>query len=116
LRLGYPSPRHLQAELTSEDILYWRAYSILEPWGDTREDFRMGLIASILFNSNRGKDVDPKMWYHFFPNVDAPEQAVAKPHEPQTKEELEASCEAAISAFKAWNMRFEGKKTPTKGR
>lgn len=33
----------------------WRQYDALFPFGDVRADWRMGTIASMIFNVNRGK-------------------------------------------------------------
>lgn len=43
------------AEMTSVQFAEWMAYSKLEPWGEERDDLRMGIIASTIANVNRGK-------------------------------------------------------------
>ena len=42
--------------MTWGELLEWREFYALEPWGDERADLRSGIVASILANTNR----DPK--------------------------------------------------------
>ena len=71
LALGYPHPRYLQPLLTSQDLTDWHAYSLLEPFGGAREDYRAGTLAALAYNVNRDtkKDRDGKRWFDFFANV-----------------------------------------------
>ena len=41
--------------LTSRQIAEWDAYSMLEPFGPRHEDWRAGMIASVIANPNRKK-------------------------------------------------------------
>ena len=43
------------AEMTSLQFAEWIAFSRLEPWGEERDDLRMGLVASTIANVNRSK-------------------------------------------------------------
>lgn len=40
--------------LTAKKFLEWEAYSILEPFDDTRADYRSASIATVIANVNRG--------------------------------------------------------------
>lgn len=37
-------------ELTSTQLSEWMAYDLIEPFGEEREDFRMGILASTIAN------------------------------------------------------------------
>lgn len=47
----------------------WLAYFQLEPFGPVQEDLRSGWIASLIYNSNRGKDAEAKGPEFFFPSL-----------------------------------------------
>jgi hypothetical protein len=102
LHLGYPSPRHLVKHLTSEDITYWRAYYALEPFGQVRVDKELGAIAALLYNVNREKGAEAKMWYDFNPNVDMP-----RSEKQQEVEDVQRSNEAAIAWVQGYNVRYK---------
>ena len=44
--------------MTSTEFVQWKEYYRLEPFGEERADYRMGVIASILANVNRRKKTD----------------------------------------------------------
>lgn len=46
----------LQASIGHAEYMEWRAYYQIEPWDETRADWRAGMIASVIANVNRGKD------------------------------------------------------------
>lgn len=42
-------------EISSRQFAEWMGYARLEPFGEDRDDLRMGIIASTIANANRGK-------------------------------------------------------------
>jgi len=67
-------------EISSRDFAEWMAYSRLEPWGERREDLRMGIIASTIANGNRGKNQKPFKPADFLPEfeIETEEEAQAR--------------------------------------
>jgi len=59
LALGIPVGEMLR-RMTSSELSEWMAYDSLEPFGERRADLRAGIISSLIFNVNRGKNVKPK--------------------------------------------------------
>lgn len=68
------------SEITSRQFAEWLAYSRLEPWGEDRDDLRMGIIASTIANSNRGKNQKPFTPQQFMPRFEqeTEEEAAAR--------------------------------------
>jgi len=68
------------AEMTSLQLSEWMAYSKLEPWGEEREDLRMGIVASTIANVNRPKGKKPYKPTDFTPTfeVESEEEAAAR--------------------------------------
>lgn len=58
------------SEITSRQFAEWMAYSQLEPWGEERDDLRMGIVASTIANSNRGKGQKPYKPQDFMPSFE----------------------------------------------
>jgi hypothetical protein len=58
------------AEMTSPQFAEWMAYSRLEPWGEERDDLRMGIVASTVANVNRSKDRKPYKPTDFMPSFE----------------------------------------------
>lgn len=77
------------AEITSVQFAEWMAYSRLEPWGQDRDDLRMGIVASTIANVNRGKNQKPFKPDDFIPDFE-PET------EEQAAERLIAKAMAAL--------------------
>lgn len=67
----------------------WMAYSALEPWGEERDDLRMGIVASTIANANRGKNTKAYSPQDFMPAFE-PET------EEQAAERLIAKARAAL--------------------
>ena len=65
------------SEITSRQFAEWMAYSRLEPWGEDRDDLRMGIVASVIANSNRGKGKKPYKPQDFMPNFEPEDEAAA---------------------------------------
>jgi hypothetical protein len=72
------------SEISSLQFAEWMAYSGLEPWGEERDDLRMGIIASTIANVNRGKNTKPFKPTDFMPSFEqeteeqAAERMIAK--------------------------------------
>lgn len=45
--------RELLARTDSRELSEWMAYFSMEPWGTEIEDWRAGMIASVIANANR---------------------------------------------------------------
>jgi hypothetical protein len=68
------------AEMTSSQLSEWMAYSKVEPFGEDRDDLRMGIVASTVANANRGKGKKPFKPQDFMPTfeVESEEEAAAR--------------------------------------
>jgi flagellar basal body rod protein FlgC len=72
------------SEISSVQFAEWIAYSTLEPWGEERDDLRMGIMASTIANANRGKNQKPYKPQDFMPSFEqeteeqAAERLIAK--------------------------------------
>lgn len=55
----------------------WMAYSTLEPWGEERDDLRMGIVASTIANANRGKNTKAYSPQDFMPKFEPEPEDVA---------------------------------------
>lgn len=44
------------SEMSSAQLAEWMAYEQIEPWGESRADLRLGIMASTVANIFRGKD------------------------------------------------------------
>ena len=77
------------AEIVQLQFAEWMAYSTLEPWGEERDDLRMGIVASTIANANRGKNQKPYKPQDFMPSFE-PET------EEQAAERLDSEGEAAL--------------------
>lgn len=66
--------RELLARVNSRELAEWRAYELIEPFGEQRADLRAAIVASVMANAFRGKDqraYEPK---DFMPKFDEPQQ------------------------------------------
>lgn len=54
-------------EITSRELSEWMAYNEIEPFGEDREDLRMGIIASTIANVNRASGKKPYKPQDFMP-------------------------------------------------
>lgn len=66
-----------QARVGAREFAEWEAFYRLEPWGDYRADYRMGILAAVTVNQWRGKRDAPAMPDDFLPRfgTDASAQA-----------------------------------------
>lgn len=69
----------LQLRMSSAEFGEWKAYFSLEPFGTRIEDIRMGTVASVVANVNRGKDTPPYKPNDFIPWVQEPQAEVSAP-------------------------------------
>ena len=58
------------SEITSMQFAEWMSYATLEPFGEDRADLRMGILASVIANSNRGKNQKPFHASDFIPSFE----------------------------------------------
>ena len=65
--------------MTSLQFAEWMAYSRLEPWGEERDDLRMGIVASTIANVYRKEGKKPFKPADFMPQF-----------EPETEEDAQA--------------------------
>ena len=65
------SVKRAQQEIDAEEFQWWQAFYRLEPWGETRADLRMGILASVQANVYRGKDTEAFTPQDFMPNFEA---------------------------------------------
>lgn len=64
--------RELLARTTQREREEWAAYFDVEPWGEDRADLRMGIVASLIANVNRGRNRPPFKPADFMPKFDKP--------------------------------------------
>lgn len=59
VRLGVWDVEVIKRGLTAKKFIEWMAYAELEPFDETRADYRAASIAQIIANTNRAKDQKP---------------------------------------------------------
>lgn len=71
LELGVWDVKKMLAEMSPEQLLTWKAYYALEPFGQKRDDLRAGTISAIIANANRDpkKRSQPFKPEDFFPSL-----------------------------------------------
>lgn len=62
------------SRISSRELSEWLAYSQIEPFGEERADLRAGIVASTVFNVNRGKGQKARTPQEFMPQFDRPER------------------------------------------
>jgi hypothetical protein len=72
------------AEMDASEILEWRQFYEIEPWGASRDDLRAGIIASTVYNMQRGRGSK-----HLGPRAFMPDTGQDEPSEPATPAEQE---------------------------
>lgn len=58
MRLGRSNVDALGRSLTAKQFREWEHYAALEPFNEERQDYRIASIVAMLYNINRGKDVE----------------------------------------------------------
>lgn len=56
----------LGRRMSSAEFAEWVGYYEIEPFGDLRADYRAGIVASLIFNSNRVETAEPIGPDYFF--------------------------------------------------
>jgi hypothetical protein len=79
--MGIPDVHSLAREMTWAQLQGWMAYAELEPFGEQRADLRMSILASMIYNANRGPKQKAKSPSDFMPQFGP---AVTKPKRPLT--------------------------------
>jgi hypothetical protein len=82
----------LMERMSAREFDDWRTYAQLEPFGEERADWRMGILASVIANANRDDKKHPNP---FEPKDFMPDFA-AEPEKPMTDKQL-----ATIALFEA---------------
>jgi hypothetical protein len=65
--------------MSSAEFGEWKAFYSLEPFGDRIDDIRMGTLASVIANVNRGKDTPPYKPNDFIPWAQEPQAEPSAP-------------------------------------
>lgn len=53
------------------EFVEWQAYYMMEPWDETRADWRAGMLAAVIANVNRDKKTPPRKPEEFMPGFEA---------------------------------------------
>lgn len=88
-----------QEEVNSREFLEWLAYQRIEPFGALQEDYRAGVLASLLYNPWRKEGAAGKGPQDFFPSL-----ADEEPEE----DEFWDTAEGQIVLAKAWVLSCGG--------
>lgn len=83
--------------ISSRELSEWMAFYRLEPWGAEVEDWRFGMLASVVANANR----DPKRRRKPYEPTDFMPRRDRRPAEEQTWEEQARILEMWMRAFEA---------------
>lgn len=65
---------YLLENISSRELTEWMSYYQIEPFGEEREDLRMGIISSTIANVNKGKNGKTYKPKDFIPNFNKPTQ------------------------------------------
>lgn len=87
----------LLSRMSSRELSEWMAFFSLEPWGCEVDDWRFGMLASVIANANR----DPKRQRKPFRPQDFIPQRERTASEEQTWEEQARILEMWARAFEA---------------
>lgn len=90
---------------SSRELAEWMAYAGLEPWGESRADLRMGILASLTANINRGKDQEPFKPSDFIPRFDESEAE----SEPEDESGGVPHWQQMLATVEMWNEALGGK-------
>jgi hypothetical protein len=80
--------RELEYRMTAREMDEWRAYARIEPFGEERDDLRMGTIAATVANSAPFRKKGSKAFKpsDFFPDFEGAAKR-AEPKKPMTPDE-----------------------------
>lgn len=76
------------AEMDEDDWREWPQFAELEPFGAVQDGLYFGLLASLQYNANRGKDAKSLMPADFFPHVKAVSEQQAEPSPEKSAQRL----------------------------
>lgn len=62
------------SRISSTELSEWMAFDAIDPIGELRGDARNGILASLIYNVNRGKDVKPSTPIDFMPFAEKEER------------------------------------------
>lgn len=96
LAIGGCTVAELKQRMTAQEFQDWKAFYLVEPFGNTREDHRAGIIAATLANTFKKKSAKRYTPADFFPDY-APRR--------QTWQEQLAIVEALNAAFGGRDLR-----------
>jgi hypothetical protein len=66
--------KQLLEEISSAELSEWMAYEVLEPWGETRADYRAGVISSTYINCKLKKGAKKHKPADFMPRFGPPKK------------------------------------------
>jgi len=66
--------RELLGRIDSREFSEWQAFFSIEPMPEQRADYRSGVIASVIANTNRAKNAKPFEPKNFIPDYDQTEK------------------------------------------
>lgn len=67
LAIGGCTVAELKARMTAREFQAWKAFYLVEPFGNTREDHRAGIIAATIANTFKKKSATRYKPADFFP-------------------------------------------------
>lgn len=91
----------LLSRVSSAELTEWMAFYRLEPWGSEVEDWRFGMVASVIANVNR----DPKQRRKPFDPPDF------MPKRGPSQEKREQSPDEIMRVLQMWQTAFDAKPT-----
>lgn len=97
-----------QERLSAKEFSEWLAYFQLEPWGEYRDDLRMGVLTVRVANALRSKDSQPTTLKDYIFRFD-------EDPEEKTEAEKQSQVEALYHKFVAAIQAAAGEKDPASG-
>lgn len=88
--------------MSGREFLEWQAYHALWPLGERRADLRAGIIASVIANTQRGKDTPAFHPHDFVPQFD---QVL---HEDDASADEDADIALTQSIFESLTVQLGG--------
>lgn len=75
LAIGGCTVAELQSRMTANEFQEWKAFYLVEPFGNTREDQRAGVIAATIANTFKKKSATRYKPADFFPDYQPKRQS-----------------------------------------
>lgn len=95
-------------QMPSRLFLEWVAYNNIEPFGETRDDLRAGIISATIANVNRDPKKGPPFTpQDFMPNFEPEEEPVEKIPEDEMKQKVLALAQALGARVKKRGERSQ---------